>query len=138
MEWRCDTDNYGAKKTAERMGFMNEGVLRKHMIWRDANRDTAVYSLTNSDWRDGAADHLEALVKQRLEGVKGLRSLRAEEEEGEELAGGLEAEVSAAAVKKTEYGGGVGQGGMCKEIQVKITYTLIFKIKMTERRKNLQ
>ena len=85
MEWRCDTDNYGAKKTAERLGFMSEGVLRKHMVWREANRDTALYSLTNSDWRDGAAENLEALVKQRLEGVKGLRKV---EEEREVVAAG--------------------------------------------------
>eukprot|EP00624_Nannochloropsis_granulata_P004378 evm.model.NODE_31844_length_35418_cov_26.680502.7 len=82
------------------MGFINEGVLRKHMVWREANRDSALYSLTNSDWRDGAAEHLEALVKQRLEGVKGLRKLRDEGEEREVLAGGRGAEMSAAAVKR--------------------------------------
>lgn len=53
------------------------------MVWREANRDTALYALTNSDWRDGAAEQLEALLKRRLEGVKGLRKVEGEEE-GEE------------------------------------------------------
>jgi len=101
VEWRCDTDNYGAKKTAERLGFTSEGVLRKHMVWREANRDTALYALTNSDWRDGAAEHLEALVKQRLEGVKGLRKVEEEGEEGEEVVGKVVAGgVGVAGVKR--------------------------------------
>jgi hypothetical protein len=29
-----------------------EGVLRKHMIVCGSSRDTAVYSIVNSDWRD--------------------------------------------------------------------------------------
>ena len=85
---------------------MSEGVLRKHMVWREANRDTALYALTNSDWRDGASEHLKALVKQRLEGVKGLRKV--EEEEGEEgevvvgvgVAGGVKRQNLAAEQKK--------------------------------------
>lgn len=75
---------------------MSEGVLRKHMVWREANRDTALYALTNSDWRDGASEHLKTLVKQRLEGVKGLRKV--EEEEGEE--GEVVVGVGVAGVKR--------------------------------------
>ena len=36
------------------------------MVWRDANRDSALYALTNSDWREGGRDALEALVKGRI------------------------------------------------------------------------
>ena len=77
-------DNYGAKKAAERMGFLAEGVLRKHMVWREANRDTALYSLTNSDWRDGAKEQIEALLAKRSEGVLGLKKTKGEKEEGGE------------------------------------------------------
>ncbi len=66
MEWRCDADNHAGRKLAARLGFVAEGTLRKHMVWRDANRDTALYALTNADWREEARDALEALVLRRM------------------------------------------------------------------------
>lgn len=66
IEWCCDADNHAGRKLAARLGFVAEGVLRKHMVWRDANRDSALYALTNSDWREGGRDALEALVKGRI------------------------------------------------------------------------
>jgi len=59
------------------MGFVKEGVLRKHMIWREANRDTVLYALTNSDWRDSAASQIEARLEKLFEDVKGLRKTEA-------------------------------------------------------------
>ena len=67
IEWQCDVDNYCGKKVADRLGFTLEGVLRKHRIWRDANRDTSLYAMTNSDWRDPVEDRLALLVKERLQ-----------------------------------------------------------------------
>lgn len=63
MELRIDTANARARKSAERAGFLLEGVLRKHRIVRSANRDTALYAMTNGDWRDGAEARLARLVK---------------------------------------------------------------------------
>ena len=60
---------------AERLGFSAEGVLHKHMVWREANRDSALYAMTNSDWRQGAQDHIHALLKRRFEGAVGLAPL---------------------------------------------------------------
>jgi hypothetical protein len=59
------------------MGFVKEGVLRKHMIWREANRDTVLYALANSDWRDSAASQIEARLEQLFEDVKGLQKTEA-------------------------------------------------------------
>lgn len=79
MEWRCDADNHAGRKLAGRLGFVAEGTLRKHMVWREANRDTALYALTNSDWREGARDALEALVQKRIKAA-GLKDVAVAEE----------------------------------------------------------
>ena len=63
VELRIDAANARARKSAERVGFFLEGVLRKHRVVRSANRDTALYSMTNGDWRDGAAARLARLVR---------------------------------------------------------------------------
>lgn len=49
-EWKCHNDNARSKVTAERLGFTFEGVFRKHMISRGANRDTAWYSMIDDEW----------------------------------------------------------------------------------------
>ena len=66
MEWRCDAENISGKKVAERLGFALEGVLRKQMIWREANRDTALFGMTNSDWREGAEDRIRKGLRERI------------------------------------------------------------------------
>lgn len=47
---------------AQAMGFKQEGVLRKHMIVLGCNRDTAVLSIVNNDWRDGVRAALEKRI----------------------------------------------------------------------------
>lgn len=56
-----DLRNVVAKKFAERCGFRQEAVLRKHRIQRSRNRDSALYSLLNSDWEE-----VEAQLKKLL------------------------------------------------------------------------
>lgn len=85
VEWRFDADNHGAKLAAGRLGFVLEGALRKHMVWREANRDTVLYSLTNSDWREGARDALRALVAKRAKEA-GLLTAASTEKEMEDAA----------------------------------------------------
>ena len=65
IEWHCDSRDGRSRKSAERYGFVLEGVLRKHRVdARGCNVDTAVYAMTNSDWRDGGArDALAAKAK---------------------------------------------------------------------------
>ena len=49
-EWKCHNENARSKVTAERLGFAFEGVFRKHIISRGANRDTAWYSMIDDEW----------------------------------------------------------------------------------------
>jgi hypothetical protein len=96
IEWCCDTDNHAGKRLAGRLGFAAEGTLRKHMVWREANRDSALYSLTNSDWREGAREALEALVQRRIKDA-GLATAAAPKEKEEEDSEAAAAVAAAAA-----------------------------------------
>jgi RimJ/RimL family protein N-acetyltransferase len=49
-EWKCDSNNAPSKRAAERYGFAYEGTLRQHMIVKGRNRDTAWYSILDSEW----------------------------------------------------------------------------------------
>lgn len=50
FEWKCDAANEPSRRAAERFGFVFEGVFRQHMVVKDRNRDTAWYSITDSEW----------------------------------------------------------------------------------------
>jgi RimJ/RimL family protein N-acetyltransferase len=50
LEWKCDALNAASRKAAERFGFVFEGVFRQHMVIKGRNRDTAWYSITDSEW----------------------------------------------------------------------------------------
>ena len=49
-EWKCDNKNEASKTTAARYGFSFEGVFRQHMISKHRNRDTAWFSMIDSEW----------------------------------------------------------------------------------------
>lgn len=49
-EWKCNNDNLPSKKAAERFGFSFEGIFRQHMVAKGKNRDTAWYSVIDSEW----------------------------------------------------------------------------------------
>lgn len=49
-EWKCHNENAASKATAKRYGFMFEGVFRQHMVSKGANRDTAWFSMIDSEW----------------------------------------------------------------------------------------
>lgn len=50
FEWKCDNDNGPSKKAAARFGFTFEGLFRQHMVIKGINRDTAWYSIIDSEW----------------------------------------------------------------------------------------
>lgn len=50
FEWKCDNDNAPSKKAAARFGFTCEGVFRQHKVIKGLNRDTAWYSIIDSEW----------------------------------------------------------------------------------------
>ena len=49
-EWKCDDRNAASKRAAERFGFRYEGTFRQHMIVKGQNRDTAWFSILDSEW----------------------------------------------------------------------------------------
>jgi RimJ/RimL family protein N-acetyltransferase len=50
VEWKCDALNARSRTAAERLGFTFEGVFRQHMIVKGRNRDTAWYSMLDTEW----------------------------------------------------------------------------------------
>ncbi|MDF1609208.1 GNAT family protein [Hoeflea sp. YIM 152468] len=49
-EWKCHNDNAPSKVTATRLGFQFEGVFRQHIVAKGMNRDTAWFSMLDSEW----------------------------------------------------------------------------------------
>jgi len=49
-EWKCNANNAPSRRAALRYGFMFEGVFRHHMIVKERNRDTAWFSMLDSEW----------------------------------------------------------------------------------------
>jgi RimJ/RimL family protein N-acetyltransferase len=49
-EWKCHNENEPSKVTAKRYGFSFEGVFRQHMLSKGRNRDTAWFSMIDSEW----------------------------------------------------------------------------------------
>jgi RimJ/RimL family protein N-acetyltransferase len=49
-EWKCHNLNAPSKRAAQRLGFTFEGVFRQHMIVKGRNRDTAWFSMLDSEW----------------------------------------------------------------------------------------
>lgn len=50
FEWKCNAQNFPSKRAAERFGFQFEGVFRQHMVVKGENRDTAWFSIIDSEW----------------------------------------------------------------------------------------
>lgn len=50
LEWKCDGLNEASRRAAERFGFVFEGQFRHHRVVKDRNRDTAWYSIIDSEW----------------------------------------------------------------------------------------
>ena len=50
IEWKCDSLNERSRSAALRLGFKFEGVFRQHLIIKGRNRDTAWYSILDSEW----------------------------------------------------------------------------------------
>ena len=49
-EWKCNALNAPSRKAAFRFGFTFEGIFRQHMIVKGRNRDTAWFSMLDSEW----------------------------------------------------------------------------------------
>lgn len=51
-QWRCNSLNVSSKVAAERLGFTFEGVFRSAHVFKGHNRDTAWFSILDSEWPD--------------------------------------------------------------------------------------
>jgi RimJ/RimL family protein N-acetyltransferase len=49
-EWKCDALNGPSRTAAERLGFSFEGVFRQAVVYKQRTRDTAWYSIIDSEW----------------------------------------------------------------------------------------
>lgn len=50
FEWKCHNANLASKRCAERFGFTFEGVFRNDMVTKGESRDTAWYSIIDTEW----------------------------------------------------------------------------------------
>lgn len=51
-EWKCDSLNAPSRQAAQRLGFQFEGIFRQAVVYRGRSRDTAWFSIIDSEWPD--------------------------------------------------------------------------------------
>jgi RimJ/RimL family protein N-acetyltransferase len=49
-EWKCDSLNGPSRRAAERLGFRYEGTFRQMMVIKQRSRDSAWFSILDSEW----------------------------------------------------------------------------------------
>jgi RimJ/RimL family protein N-acetyltransferase len=50
FEWKCNNRNEPSKRAAQRYGFKYEGLFRQHQVVKGQNRDTAWFSILDTEW----------------------------------------------------------------------------------------
>lgn len=73
-EWKCNALNEPSRKAAQRLGFSYEGLFRQAIVVKGRNRDTAWYSIIDSEWPELKqafeqwlkADNFDAEGRQRV------------------------------------------------------------------------
>lgn len=50
LEWKCNALNARSMRAAARLGFVFEGTFRQATVVKDRNRDTAWFSIIDSEW----------------------------------------------------------------------------------------
>lgn len=49
-EWKCDSLNEASHRAAKRLGFTYEGTFRQSVVYKERNRDTAWFSMLDTEW----------------------------------------------------------------------------------------
>ncbi|MGY2289960.1 GNAT family N-acetyltransferase [Pseudomonas sp. SDO528_S397] len=75
LEWKCNNANARSKYAAERLGFSFEGVFRQHAVVKGQNRDTAWYSMLDSEWPAIGAGFERWLADENQAGSGQVKSL---------------------------------------------------------------
>ncbi len=81
FEWKCDDLNAPSRAAAKRFGFTYEGTFRKAIVYKARSRDTAWYSIVDSEWPavkaafeawlDPSNFDAEGLQRERLQAARG-------------------------------------------------------------------
>ena len=81
-EWKCNALNLASRRAAQRLGFSFEGVFRQHLIVKGRNRDTAWFSVIDSEmpalaeayaaWLSPANFDAKGRQRERLSDLTGL------------------------------------------------------------------
>ena len=50
FEWKCNSLNAASRRAALRFGFTFEGIFRQHMVVKGRSRDTAWFSMLDTEW----------------------------------------------------------------------------------------
>jgi len=50
FEWKCNALNAASRRAALRFGFTFEGIFRQHMVVKGRSRDTAWFSMLDTEW----------------------------------------------------------------------------------------
>lgn len=68
FEWKCNDGNLPSKRAAERFGFSFEGIFRQHLVVKGRNRDTAWFSMIDSEWPRLREGYLRWLNRENFDG----------------------------------------------------------------------
>ena len=49
-EWKCNAQNLGSRRAAQRLGFSYEGIFRQAGVVKGRNRDTAWFGAIDAEW----------------------------------------------------------------------------------------
>jgi len=80
-EWKCNALNAGSRKAALRLGFSFEGIFRQAAVVKGRNRDTAWFSILDSEWPQAKAAFQAWLAPENFDAEgrqkRGLAEIRA-------------------------------------------------------------
>ena len=82
LERKCSNENAGSKRAALRFGFTFEGLFRHHRVDKGRNRDTAWFSIIDSEWPACRAAFEAWLVNENFDATGRQRRSLADLREG--------------------------------------------------------
>jgi RimJ/RimL family protein N-acetyltransferase len=79
VEWKANVLNEPSKRAALRLGFVYEGVFRKHMVVKGRSRDSVYFSVIDEEWEGGVREALERWLRNDNFDDQGGQKFRLEE-----------------------------------------------------------
>ena len=76
-EWKCDVANIRSIRSALRFGFEFNGVFPQAVVYKNRNRDTAWFSITDVQWTEVKANFINYLRADNFIDGKPIISLSA-------------------------------------------------------------